>query len=386
MNTMAQQLKINLSGFFSPVKINYVAGKNIPALDGLRGIAVFSVMLYHCFPVMATKLGWTGVDLFFVLSGFLITGILLDTRQSPNYYKNFIVRRILRIFPLYYFVLILVLLLIPFLFNGFLGPGFTYYLNHQRWFWLYSQNWLYSRDGFPDNKILVHLWSLAVEEQFYIFWPWVIKFLPGKKLLWACISLACFSILFRMQIGSDLFHGVTYSYVATLSRMDALLIGSIIAILIREMPDILEKAVPIVAFITVPIIILGVVIQKSANFFLLPSVYTFIDLFFGCLLVYSLSAGKRGMMARIATNKILIFLGKYSYGLYVYHYVIYILLERKLQPHLASFTGGTFPAIILTGISAITLSLMISILSYRYLEHPFLKLKKFFENQSVAIA
>src|SRR5690348_15214555 len=128
---------ISMFTSFRHPSLFYANSRHIPALDGLRGIAVLSVMLYHCFPFLITKLGWAGVDLFFVLSGFLITGILLDSKAKPNYYKNFIVRRVLRIFPLYYFVLALMLLLIPFFFPDFLGAHFTYYTKHQQWFWLY---------------------------------------------------------------------------------------------------------------------------------------------------------------------------------------------------------------------------------------------------------
>lgn len=369
-----------LTSFRHP-SLSYINSKHIPALDGLRGIAVLSVMLYHCFPFLITKLGWAGVDLFFVLSGFLITGILLDSKAEPNYYKNFIIRRVLRIFPLYYFVLVLMLLLIPFFSKDFLGAYFTYYTKHQQWFWLYSENWLYSRDGFPDNLILVHFWSLAVEEQFYIFWPWIVKFLPGRKLLWSCIILSCFSILFRLKLGTEWFHHDTYRYMLTLARMDALLIGAIIAILIREYPRLLERTAPIVMTLSAVIIIAGIIIFRSANFLVLPGLYTFIDLFFGCILVYSLSVNKLSALGRVVNHKAMMLLGKYSYGLYVYHFLIYTLLERKLQPRLIILSGNTFFAMTVVGGSAFLISLGISMLSYRFLEQPFLRLKKYFENK-----
>ena len=154
---------------------NSKAPERIPELDGLRGLAVLMVMAYHAFAyemvreqwgglaralVWVTNLGWLGVDLFFVLSGFLITGVLLRTRQDARYLSNFYWRRALRILPLYFFVLLVIGL--------FYAHAGQFVLLSA----LFLVNWA-SLFGVP--LIYGPLWSLAVEEHFYLFWPWVVR-------------------------------------------------------------------------------------------------------------------------------------------------------------------------------------------------------------------
>ena len=146
----------------------------IPQFDALRGLAVSIVMLYHLHKdVPALHLhtlfrhGWVGVDLFFVLSGFLITGILVESKDSPRYLRNFYARRILRIWPLYFALLLVCFLLIPWVkpesaraLKEACGPPFVYFL--------FLQNLFPTYVGIGPLTIT---WSLAIEEQFYLFWP-----------------------------------------------------------------------------------------------------------------------------------------------------------------------------------------------------------------------
>src|SRR5690625_4685275 len=180
-------------------RLSYSPHQYVKELDGVRGVAILLVILFHCFPSPLTGLGWIGVDLFFVLSGFLITGILIDSKGNKRYYSNFIGRRILRIFPLYYLVLFIMLFLLPLIGRGFSsGSNYSFYLRHQGWFWSYLQNWLFSFHGFPKNLILSHFWSLGVEEQFYLVWPFLVLLLPKKLLLKSSIFLCMTAIIFRM--------------------------------------------------------------------------------------------------------------------------------------------------------------------------------------------
>ena len=151
----------------------------IPALDGLRGIAILLVLIHHLtiyrpeggldsWIAAVPLFGWCGVNLFFVLSGFLITGILLDTRDSPVFYRSFFARRVLRIFPLYYGVLFLGFVLAPLLL-----PMPDAYGRHQLWLWTYLANF-----AMPFGKgepAFSHFWSLCVEEQFYLVWPFLVR-------------------------------------------------------------------------------------------------------------------------------------------------------------------------------------------------------------------
>ena len=167
---------------------------HLPALDGVRGLAVLGVLLLHFIGnmqpqdaleralVTVTKYGSYGVELFFVLSGFLITGILYDARNKPHYFRNFYMRRLLRIFPLYYGVLALVFLVAP-LIPLLQGPTLDYLVERQAWAWLYAVNIYIAKHGDWSLSYLDHFWSLAIEEHFYLFWPLVVFLLARRPRL-----------------------------------------------------------------------------------------------------------------------------------------------------------------------------------------------------------
>ena len=357
------------------VQLDYKAKQYIPAFDGWRGVGIIMVLIAHCFPSSITRSFWVAMDLFFVMSGFLITGILLDSRSNKNYYVNYITRRVLRVFPVYYFVLAISFLVIPALFPYIMGRDYDYYMKHQAWFWLYGQNWLLSFTGFPKNHTMIHFWSLAVEEQFYIFWPFLIKFFNSRKLLKICIGLILFSFYFRIDLGSRLGLVQPYPYVATLSRMDAISIGAIVAILIRERKEWLEKYVNYFACVSAIFVVVGFLYYRSTNFMEVSPLYTFVDVFAGCILLYSMSQRKPWII-RLGDHPIFRFFGKYSYGIYIYHYIIFNLLMYNLAPNLG--IRHRFISEFVIAALTIGLSVAVSLISYRYIEKPFLKLKKYF--------
>src|SRR5689334_17836464 len=168
---------------YAPVD-SYHKGQNIPAFDGIRGLAAILVIIHHFFPFFGTwvSISWISVDAFFVLSGFLITNILINSRPSKHYFRNFYARRVLRVFPLYYFILVIVLFIIPWICNN-LPQGYDYFLKNRIYYFSYLQNSLFQRDGYPSHWMLSHTWSLAIEEQFYILWPIFVYFLPNRWLL-----------------------------------------------------------------------------------------------------------------------------------------------------------------------------------------------------------
>ncbi|MCC9166046.1 acyltransferase family protein [Pontibacter harenae] len=204
----------------------------ILALDGLRGLAIASVLIYHCssyFPI-----GWVGVDLFFVLSGFLLTGILIETKGSPIYFKSFFIKRALRILPLYY--LLLTCAIIYSLTFGTPLPHYSYFF--------FFQNFLTTTlKSFPSGtNQLNHLWSVAVEEQFYLVLPLIVSLFQQKKLLIFLFTAVVVAIVVRA--GLFLNNNIGY-YVLLFSRMDALCLGSITAVMLRSNPMTLHKwAVP----------------------------------------------------------------------------------------------------------------------------------------------
>jgi peptidoglycan/LPS O-acetylase OafA/YrhL len=219
----------------SPIRLP----EHLPSLDGVRGAAILLV-LFHEFDLLehvafssfgrlvvnhAVAVGWVGVQLFFVLSGFLITGILLDTRERPGYFRSFYIRRVLRIFPLYYGALLLFLVVLP----G-LGMAPAEWRENQLWYWAYLSNW-----NLAEGKAMPHFWSLAVEEQFYLLWPFVVLRFSARPLLNLCIAVAIASLAIRttMVLGGISPDAI---YEFSTSRMDALALGGAAAAVLR-LPD-----------------------------------------------------------------------------------------------------------------------------------------------------
>lgn len=217
--------------------------RHVPALDGIRGVAVLWVILFHAtmhaqlgemvpwwerwiHPLL--RYGWAGVDIFFVLSGFLITRILLHARFRENYFRNFYARRTLRIFPLYYASLLFALVALPWLWDY---PGQAEFQEDSAWYFSYLQNWgvFFQQLSSGDQGIFGHLWSLAVEEQFYLVWPWLVWRCPPRKLAWLCVIFVLAGPIVRagmLVTGSE----PVAVYFNTLARSDSLLSGALIAI------------------------------------------------------------------------------------------------------------------------------------------------------------
>ena len=223
--------------------------RHVPALDGVRGMAIVLVLVSHLMlfndhtgsrfgdSLSALRgLGWVGVDLFFVLSGFLITGILFDTLQDPHYFRSFYMRRFLRIFPLYYGFLFFLLVL------GHWGPGMHFEWNGRQYVLLtYLQNtgiWFPVTDFHPGVWAdLDHFWSLAVEEQFYVFWPLLVFLVRGRRRIIAlALALSGIALLLRIAL---YVHGSSplLIFMLTPCRMDTLLVGGLAALVVRGDSD-----------------------------------------------------------------------------------------------------------------------------------------------------
>src|SRR5437870_557283 len=164
----------------------------VRALDGLRGIAILMVMLYHQTVMVGstgidrfvgfwTLSGWIGVDLFFVLSGFLITGILSDSKGATGYFRNFYARRVLRIFPLYYGVVAFSLLILPYIPHWKL-ENLARIKGDELWYWTYLSNFSIAAHAAFRHGILDVSWSLSIEEQFYLMWPLLVLLLSRRSL------------------------------------------------------------------------------------------------------------------------------------------------------------------------------------------------------------
>lgn len=339
-------------------------------LDGLRAIAAVAVLVAHFFVidripssplvVKLAELGNSGVSLFFVLSGFVITRILLNTVNGEKYFLNFYGRRTLRIFPLYYISLICYYYLLPFLQGSPTGE-----FSKQWYYYFYLQN--FARTFRWDSQGPIHFWSLAVEEHFYLIWPALVYLaytFNKNRLLIVSVLILLFSLVLRylmlyLEIDINLF---------TFTRIDQLSLGCILAILERK--GILAKVDPRLFFLTFVVGILFVSYASTLGFFYMNLFKhnAFGLLYFG-LVGFLITTKSNLFFNKFLTSAPMQYLGKISYGFYVWH-----ILAMSLQSHFFRSFG------ILTDFGiVIVFTIILSSLSFYLLELKFLKLKKYFQ-------
>jgi peptidoglycan/LPS O-acetylase OafA/YrhL len=296
--------------------------KHIPQFDFLRGIAVLMVMLFHAshdvqsFPMARyVSFGWAGVDLFFVLSGFLITGILFETRDQKGYFINFYARRILRIWPLYYALLGMMFVAVPVLLPRWNAAA----MGNARPAWAFVL--------FVQNLAVGHLitgplgptWSLAIEEQFYFAWPLLIWLLPRKTVQRLAAALIVCSPLLRL--GLLLGHVQISMYYNTLTRLDGLAVGSFLAIWLRDADAATVKRWALAAL---PIALAGAILLEK------PWIrYSAVSIAAGTIVCLSFFLTYR--------SRFVLFTGRISYGLYLMHMAVFGLATkpelRRHYPH-----------------------------------------------------
>lgn len=351
-----------------------------PALDGLRGFASLLVVIYHNFGFINHYFffGWLGLDIFFVLSGFLITDILLTALGDPHYLRNFYARRILRVFPLYYAALVLFLLILPNI--GKLPLRLDYYVSHQAWLWLYLQNWLYIFYPPVDQSTLNHLWSLAVEEQFYLVWPFIILALRKPKSILILISLVLlFTVGMRYWVWTNHIARLAYFNLYTFSRIDGICIGCIIALLQRIRPRFLANNTAIIVSIFAGFNFLFYFFNRR-NQFTLPYLaivgYTTLAMLLG-LLVNDMVNRQTKLFSAVFNMSLLKFCGKVSYGCYIIHWPLYLATAPFMEQWAAANITWISPQFFASTVATVA-SYMAGYLSYRYFEMPFLRLKKQF--------
>ncbi len=358
---------------------------HVSALDGVRGVAIIWVVFHNTtdrasgvahgaayLAMVFAHTGWVGVQLFFALSGFLITAGLLATQQRPGYFRNFYARRALRILPLYYAVLLALLVIWP-LFRGTPFQG-----GARAPLWLFVAN--YSRElpyGFA------HFWSLSVEEQFYLFWPIIVAWLPPRRLLGVCGVIAAAALGLRVIM---VLHGADpwTIYASTGCRMDALALGGAGACLLfsPEERAWLVKHLAAIASLCLGLFIVGIPATHTYNTASAAgetSGYLILALC-SALFVTALSLPEaravRPVRAVFSVSALRSF-GRYSYAIYIFHNLLHRLWG---DPWMVAHFGQQ-PAtqvILIYACVVLVASYLLAFVSYQLLEKRCLALKRYF--------
>lgn len=338
----------------------------IPELDGIRGIAILLVLMVHFawnrqLPrnvSLVFYFGWIGVDLFFVLSGFLITRILLSTRGQENFFFNFYWNRTMRIFPLYYLCLIL---------SAVFQPEAKQIL-----YWLFLGNLLNATGN--ATLSLNHFWSLAIEEQFYWIWPVVVCYLPSRRITTICAFLISLTLVARFFVAPMHLPNRYFVYSLTPLRWDALLFGALIASLnYHRKLAALEWTLKWAALAGVILITTTIWYTRGTectNSTFERYGYLGVDVFFASLVAGCvLRSGSSGFA--LARTPFLRFFGKYSYAIYVVHFPISLALRAWAAEHMHPGAASAFCFFIGT-----LLSVSIALLSWNLIEKHFLSYRR----------
>lgn len=361
--------------------------RRVAALDGLRGCAILLVLVWHYIPcqipfvhsALALKalnrglsLTWTGVELFFVLSGYLIGGILLDQRESPKLFRAFYARRTLRIFPVYFLVLGLFIA-----FSGPIDRTSHWLVGSHIPMWSYAtftQNIAMACAYSFGGSWLAMTWSLAVEEQFYLCLPLLIRYVSRLRLVALFVLLIVCAPLLRVVLSP------TAAYVSMPARCDSLVLGVLIAIGTRT-PSVCRRLVQhtrrlYYAFIAMGIGVLalsltemGVIALSFTRYRVIGSLlYTYMAVFYALLLLL-VTLEPAGWLARAAAHRLLVFFGGISYAVYMFHEPVSGLLHGfvfRRAPSVASTS-----AVAITALSAVV-TVALATLSHRTFEKWFL--------------
>jgi len=353
--------------------------KRIPALDGLRGVAILLVLWFHFRyymggePIQYTlallgEFGWIGVDLFFVISGFLITRILLESKKNDNYFGTFYSRRALRIFPLYFGALAIL----------FLGPmsflGDSLPTQHDRvLFWTYLANWGPLFEQIKPGSA-AHFWSLSVEEQFYLVWPLLVWALTKKQLARLVVGMICSAPLIRTVMILCAWNP-DWIYKNTFARMDTLAAGAGVALMLGCIEPVLIKRIGILSILIFVASFPRIVLPTSSGRPM--QIYGLSAITLGCAaIIAAVVSGKFPLLVRAMDKKWLRAIGERSYGIYVFHMPIIEIAKHFFEPKMVRMTASGLGFLVILTMALVTGA--IAFLSFHYFERPFLRLKSYF--------
>lgn len=365
-------------------------GGHIPALDGVRGLAILAVLIYRFglqgdfylstdpadqlpqWAVLGLALGQRGVDLFFVLSGFLITGILFDAKGESQFFRHFYTRRVLRILPLYYGSLVLFLLVIPCFLTSAQFPT-KYAQEDQHWLWLHAANLSFLFRGEWSLGRLDHFWSLAIEEHFYFVWPLVIFLCNRGTAMWVCAVGFFASPLARMAwIKAG---GVDVAIdTLTIFRLEGLLAGAWLALAVRGPNGLSVLAKPAKwVLIGTGLLLLPTVLTNKRLMTIPETLYA---AFFAASLAMVLTSGAQSWCGRLCGSRFLRFFGKYSYAMYIFQnplvpLVALFVTSNQLEAATGSFVAGRIVYVLMMAL----VTTLVALASWNLFEKHFLALK-----------
>ena len=368
-----------------------------PALDGLRCWVILVVLAHfgnfsdpptwHSLQrlvLLAAQMAFVGMDVFFVLSGFLITRILLDTRADDTYFRTFYSRRVLRIFPVYYGFLALYFLVLPQVVTWDRSDVTVTPLQHF-FYWSYLQNYWAGLGAAPAPTSFLnatnHVWSLAVEEQFYFLWPLVVRFSSQHVLKRICLACLLLAPLVRIALVVTLEGSINAGYMLTPARVDGLALGALLAIVARE-PQGLGAFVQL-AKRTAPISLLVLLVLFFPADDLNPSFITVgmtASVYLaGAIVLLTLTARPGGLIEKTLSASPLRAIGRYSYAIYVVHFPLGYVLNRSGIVTRAAFHAQIpdrfFAELAYSG-TVILACVLAGALSWHLLERPILGLRR----------
>lgn len=363
----------------------------VPTLDGVRGVAILVVIVHNAMWVaesgsyLAVKIlvalaatGWVGVQLFFVLSGFLITGILLDSKGKAGYFRSFYIRRGLRILPVYFLLVSVAVVVARFVVRDTMWAESV--LANQWSYWFYYSNWI---QPFRSGTVgLSHLWSLAVEEQFYLAWPFVVWWLPRRQLMVFCLALLTTTPLIRWGIRLIGLPELA-AYTFTISRWDALAAGALVSLLLRDPAgrDLLLRWYRIALAVSGAGLLALLVWQRgfhSDELAVQVIGQTLVSIASAILIVAAIVEGPAApvRLQRFLAAGWLRALGKYSYAMYLFHFPISQFLTALFGEQVrGADTLWRLPRLGAYVVIVFGLTILAAMASWRLIEQPLLGLK-----------
>ena len=358
--------------------------KYLPYLEGIRGLGFLLVFLVHYFnPYQIARQGtvlfrvltglepitFLAVPVFFVLSGYLIGDILHSTRFREGYFRVFYCRRVVRVFPVYYLALLII---------AFVESSLRFPLDYHFWtHFLFIQNLFPDYQSYDSPAVLIHYWSLATEEQFYLLWPLVVWLFPERRKLLGIASLFIVLICGIRLAAPHFYSSPEQIHLLSLTRADAILLGVLLALIRRE--AIFERIKPIAKWIALAGIA-AVVVWALRKGEALPKTFRGEQFMVPWMNFTALAAvvalmEEGSWFNRVCSKRWLCWLGRRSYSLYIIHFTYYRCFSRYLIPYLSRRIPHGL-SVVISGAIALSLTILLAMLSYRFIEKPTQSIKQ----------